>query len=507
MTENRIAFFKSLSLIDRAFPLKVRDDPKYDNHPLINKEAIDDAIKEYRNKVAYATRKNISNVSVLKANIEGRLLAENIPEIPSIVIDDICTKEILRKTLNKYDITHIALSVYATGLSNSIKIIKTIQSEFYDLELYIGGVGTVYPCLQELVEPKNTCIGNGINWLRDKFNLKPLSNEEFKIPKIFGDFPESPVPMKTAFLITQLGCPNDCDFCITPNFLKYKPLSNEDKIIQFIEDLCSESNKDIFLFMVEPNAFFPEHTWKKIFNHFIENSGEIDNNIFIGFEGSLNHINKFDLETIQRKSPIKFLLISYGIESTLRGGYLKNQGNPEKIVERLNKVGIVTKQNYILGLPFHTKKDIDLEIENNLKFRPDLYSVYNFKPIPRTPLYNKLKSENRLYDKTLPLEFLYAFGFLPFNHEYLGGGFNILKYIFKGIYENEKRSIDIYGNFSNKLLDLFALTNSRKIKWAAKSFMKINSMYLYSFRARMPKRVTAIYKQRLKSLKQKYKNL
>lgn len=507
MTENTIAFFKSLSLIDRAFPLKVRDDPKYDNHPLINKEAIDEAVKEYKNKVAYATNKNIPNVSVLKTNIEGRLLAENIPEIPSIVIDEVCTEELLRKTIDKHDITHIALSVYATGMEETIKIINTIQSEFKDVVLYMGGVGTVYSQLQELVEPKNTCIGNGTNWLREKFNLKPISNENFIIPKIFGNFPESPVPMKTAFLITQLGCPNNCDFCITPNFLSYTPLSNSNKIIRFIEDLSSESDKDVFLFMVEPNAFFPEHTWKKVFNYFIKNSERIDNNIFIGFEGSLNHINKFDLETIQRKSPIKFLIISYGIESTLKGGYLKNQGNPKKIIERLNKVGIVTKQNYILGLPHHTKKNIDLEIENNLNFRPDLYSVYNFKPIPGTPLYNQLKLENRLYDKTLPLEFLYAFGFLPFTHEHLGGGFNILKYIFKGVYENEKRSIDIYGNFSNKLFDLFALTNSRKIKWAAKAFMKINSMYFYSFRARMPKRLTSIYKQKLKSLKQRYRNL
>ncbi|MHA1986627.1 MAG: hypothetical protein ACW98D_08315 [Promethearchaeota archaeon] len=507
MTEKRIAFIKSLSLVDRSFPLKVRDDPKYDNNPLINKKAIDEAVKEYKNKVPYAYSKNILNVSDFRINIEGRLLAENIPEIPSIVVDEMCNEEILYKTLNKNDITHIALSVYATGMRETKKLINIIQSEFKDIELYIGGVGTVYPYIKDLLEPKNTCIGNGINWLREKFNLKLLSNEDFNIPKIFGNFPESPVPMKTAFLITQLGCPNKCDFCITPNFLKYKPFSNKAKIIRCIEELSSESDKDLFLFMIEPNAFFPEHTWKEIFNYFIENKNRIDNNIFIAFEGSLNHINKFDLEKIQEKSPIKFLLISYGIESTLKGGYLKNQGNPEKIIERLNKVGIVTKQNYILGLPFHTKKDINLEIKNNLKYNPDLYSVFSFKPVPTTPLYNQLKNENRLYGNNLPPEFLYAFGFLPFIHEHLGGGFNILKHIFKALYENEKKSIDVYGNFSNKLLDLFALTKSSKIKWVAKSFMKMNKLYLNSFQARMPYRLTSIYKQRVKNLKQKFKDL
>ena len=40
MTKNKIAFLKSLSFIDLTFPIKVLNNPKYDENRLINKDAI-----------------------------------------------------------------------------------------------------------------------------------------------------------------------------------------------------------------------------------------------------------------------------------------------------------------------------------------------------------------------------------------------------------------------------------------------------------------------------------
>ncbi|MFX1325520.1 MAG: hypothetical protein ACFE8N_11215 [Promethearchaeota archaeon] len=505
MKKIKIAFFKILTPIDSQFPFRVQIESKYDNHPLINKEAIDEAIEEYNDKFHFQRGKSFFNISDLNLNIEGRFLAENLPEVQSIVIDEICTKKTLYKILNKHEITHIALSTYASGLDKAIEIIKIIQSEFKDKELYIGGVGTVYPHLQELVKLQNICIGNGVNWLREKFNLKLYGKNEFKIPKISGNFPGFPIPLKTAYFITQIGCPYNCDFCITNNLLQYNPFSRSREIIQYIKELSENSKKDVFLYMNEPNAFFPELIWREVFDFFIKNPREIDHNVFIAFDGSLNHINKFDLESIQNKSPLKFLLISFGIESTLMGGYDKNRGNPEKVIERLNKLGIITKHNYIVGLPFHTKKSLDLDIRNNLKFDSDLYAVSNFIPIPNTILYNQLSLEKRLYDRNLPPEFLYAYGFQPFNHEHLGGGFNILKHLYNALYESEKKLVNVYGKFANKLLDLFEISNSRKIKWAARIFLKLDNYYLNSFQLRMEKKIVNEYRKRMEITKQRYK--
>jgi len=507
MSKNKILFIKSLSLIDTAFPLRVRDNPKYDDNPLIDKSEIDKAYDQFRDKLNFLDNKSAATIPKLDINIEGRFLAHNIPEIPSIVIDEICTKNKLKKVLNKNDITHIALSTYGTGLDRTINLINIIQSEFNDIMLYIGGVGTVYPHLQELVNPKNICVGNGVNWLREKFNLKLLSKEDFEIPEIIGHFYEFPVKVNTSFLITQIGCPNNCDFCITTNLLHPTPFSNHKKIIKFIEDLSLKSSKDIFIFMCEPNAFYPESIWKKVFSYFIENPRSIDNNIFLTSLVSLNHINKFDLETIQKKSPLKFLMLSCGIESTLEGGYFKNKGNPDKIINRLNKLGIFTKHNFILGLPFHTREKIDLEIRNNLIFNTDLIVVNSLKPIPHTPIFEQLKLENRLYNRDLPPEFLYAFGFLPFNHRYLGGGFKILNYLFKAFYEVEKKTIDIFDKFANKLLDMFAITNSRKIRKAARLMMRLSKFNYNNFQFRMPNHLISIFQQNIIRTKERYKEV
>jgi hypothetical protein len=115
--------------------------------------------------------------------------------------------------------------------------------------------------------------------------------------------------------------------------------------------------------------------------------------------------------------------------------------------------------------------------------------------------------EKRLYDQTLPPEFLYSFGFQPFQHEFLGGGFGVLKYLLKALFESEKKLVSIYGNFANKMMDLFDLTHSQKIKWAADLFLKFDKLYLKSFQTRMSEDLIITYRKRLEYTKQRYRNL
>ena len=88
MMKNKILFLKSLTpklLSTEEFVLKVRDDPKYDNNPLINKEAIDYAFKIYDKKLNPLNKKMALSMSSLNLNIEGQFIAQNIPEIPSVI--------------------------------------------------------------------------------------------------------------------------------------------------------------------------------------------------------------------------------------------------------------------------------------------------------------------------------------------------------------------------------------------------------------------------------------
>jgi len=503
-------YIKSCSpelLPTETFALQVLESTKYDNNPLINKDAIESAFNEYGKKLNPSNTKVTNNIHDCNLNIEGNFISKNIPEIPSIVIDKVCTKDILIKSLDKYDdITHIALTIYAEGMDNSLEIVQTIQSDFSYINLLAGGVGVSYPHIRELIPPRDICKGEGVNFLRKKFNLSLLSDEDFKIPKIFGNISSFPIPVKGSYLITQLGCLYNCDFCPSPYLYKYKPFSNAKKIIHYLENLCYSSEKDIFLFICDPNAFNPFQTWKKVFEYFIENPNNIDIKIFIFSLSSLHHLNKFDLETIQKKSPINFFLVNYGIESVINE-YPKNKGSPKKVVERLNELNIITYQSFIIGLPFHTPDLLNLDVRKNLEYDSDMYFVSAYKPVPITPLYQRLKSEGRIFGKELPPEFLYVLDYMPFKHPYLGYGFDILKYCFFSYIESEKKTIDVYGKLSEKLLGVLEHTDSRKIKRAAKIFSNISQANFKFFQKRMPTNLSKIYENQIESNRKKISNL
>ncbi len=500
MVKNKIAFFKSLSVNIKSteqFALEVLNDPKYDNNPYIDKNAIQKAFDLYGYKL------NPFNSSIYEStwqtpNIEGHFLAHNIPEVESLVVDKLCSEKILRETLDKNDdITHIGLSTYAQGMDNTLNLVKRILTDYSDKKLYVGGIGVLYPQLTNLVNHDDICFGSGINWLRKKFDLNNLSGEQIQISKIYSHLEGFPIPIKAAYAVTQIGCPFNCDFCITSKFLQYNPFSDYKKIINLIEGLSNESDGDIFLYLCDPNSFYPEQVWKKVFDYFIENKFKIKNQIFIVCLTSLNHLSSFDLEKIQKTSPVKFYLVNFGIESTLKGGYKKNLGISNEFIKTLNKLGIITFHNFIVGFPFHTKETIDLEIKRNLEYDSAWYSVNTYKPIPSTPIYNQLKEKNLLYGEDLPPEFLYHEGFFPFKHKYLGGGFNALEYAFKAYHECEKKVVDVYHNFSTTLLNNYAITNSRMIKQLLKIFFEMSRLNLPFFQLRMNENLTKMYDVKL----------
>lgn len=494
----KILFIKSITkelLPTEIFAEKILKSNQYINNPLVNREEIETAFNLYGKKLNPLNKETYSDTFNIFLNIEGHFISTNIPEIESIVIDRPCDLSLLNELLSiNQDITHIGLTVYGNGLNESINLIDYIKTKLPKIKLYVGGVGVVYPQILSRLKTEDICLGEGVNFLRKKFNLKLLSPEEFRIPKIIGRTNALPLPINTYYLVTQIGCFNNCDFCITSRFHKYLPIASAQQIIGYIEDLCKNSQEDIFLYFCEPNAFNPLSVWKKIFNYFIENPNNLKNNVFLIAPSSLNTLKYLPLEEIQYKSPVKFLMINYGIEKTLGNDYEKNSGKPKEIIKKLNNLGIITNHNYILGLPDHDDGMINEEIQNNLTYSSDLVLISTFKPIPTTPLYEQLLIDGKIYGDELPNEFLYIDGFLPFNHKYLGPGFSILKYTFKAYYETEKFLHDVYGSLSCKFIKLYKMSKSSIILELAKKFHSFSTQGYESFKQRMPKAATDKYR-------------
>ncbi len=501
-------FIKSLPLELKSteeFALEVLNNPKYDKFPqYVNKNDIQKAFDEFGYKLN-PYNSAIYSTSLGSPNIEGHFLSTNIPEIEFVIIDDAVTESNINEIIdNSEDITHIGLSVYAHRLENAIRIIEIIKNDYPEIELYIGGPGVIYKRLNQLVNKKNICYSNGIAWLRKKFDLRQLTAREYKISTIIMNTQILPINIKTAYMVTQIGCPYNCDFCITAKHLSYFPFSKAKEIIKNLKYLLEMNRRDKFLYLCEPNACLPERDWKKVFNYFINYKGAYDNYLYIICLISLNHLKNFNLKLIQEKSRVKFLLVNFGIESVLKGGYMKNSGISKSFLKNLSDLGIITNQNFILGLPHHTQKNIELEIKGNLEYDSSMYFISTLKPLPLTTLYELLKKEGRLFGDDLPAELVYEDGFFPFNHKELGSGFSALKYAFKAYYETEKKVIDIYSKMAETLSKAPLAENSPYLKKIIRILLELSESNFRLFNPRMGEPLSDLYRSRISKLSKNF---
>ncbi|MFW9828247.1 MAG: hypothetical protein ACFFEY_11670 [Candidatus Thorarchaeota archaeon] len=515
MANKTIIFFKTLASSFKSteqYALEVLSDSKYDKFPqYIDKSKIEEAFDEYGHKLNPFNSEIYTNSISNSPNIEGHFLSQNLPsQVDSIVVDETCSKDVLYKYLDNYnEISHIGLSVYAMGMDESLNIIKIISKDFADKELYLGGIGVLFPHIQNLAEMgiikrENICFGSGINWLRNKLGFRNLKPNQIKIPKIKSPIYGFPKKVNSEYLITQIGCPYECDFCITAKFLHYNPFStNPQKIINRLEEMRQEYEKDIFLFLCDPNAFFPLRTWKEVFHHFSNKKVRkgCDNYIFLLCLASMTHLRDLGIEKIQKDSCVKIFMINYGMESTLDGGYIKNRGISNEFIKAIKSLGIIPHQNFIIGLPRHTEKNLDLEIKNNLEYDAVWFSVNTLKPLPTTMIYNQIKDEDLLFGNDLPPELLYRDGFFPFKHKNLGGGFSALKYAFKSYIECEKKVIDVYLNFSETICNNPGYETSTDLQSFAKFFFEMSKKNFDIFKLRMEEKFIKLYQKQLQNKK------
>lgn len=481
------------------FALEVLNDPKYDEFDqYIDKEEIQKAFDEYGYKLNPFNGDSYS-VGMIPPNVEGHFLSQNIPEVEALIINEAYNETLLQKILDKNpEITHICLSTYAEGLKHSVDAIRIIQRDFPEKTLYIGGMGTKYFHLQELLKNDKICFGNGVNWLREKFGLRKLQPKEFKIPQIKS---QSDFFMESHYTLTQVGCMFNCDFCGTNKLLSYIPFSDEKKIITYLDSLRNSSKNDLFLYVCDPNGLYPEKTWMNVFKYFIETQSQRDNHIYMIVLASLSHLKKFNLKQIQEECALKFFMVNFGMESTLVE-YKKNLGINKDFIQYMNKIGIITYHNFILGLPHHTEKSISLEIERNLEYKSAMYSINTMKPIPTTGIYETISKEGRLFGKDLPVELYYRDGFLPFKHKHLGKGFSILRYAFESYCKCEESIIDMGSSIGNILANNPLIQSSKTIKNLTKMLIGLSKVNLPILEMRIPELVP-LYHQRIAAYSKK----
>lgn len=412
-------------------------------------------------------------------SITGEFIAINLNTPTKILYGFISAEQVINELEKakeeKHPYSHVGFSIYVAAYSKFIECAKTVKRFDRNITTIAGNAGALFPGTDQYVD--YICRGDGIPFLRRLFGEevdKPYKLE--LIPqKLFFKFYGIEMKMRVVRLVTKLGCPHKCDFCITHHLYDGKctkpfftPQQVHDKLVEFRKKI---KKKDLIIFFCEPQAIINKKWWYDLFELF---EGEPED-YPITLLTSLGSIKEFDLDRITN-SALRFSFVNLGIESFSQD-YSKNIKHQEtkKIIKKLENYGIGTYASFIIGFDHHTHESVWDEIRKFIDLDVAQIEIFNLRPLPETELWEIYKKAGRLLD--VPYDFFYIPGFQPFKHPHFKPGFEDMLPLMYDIYEYFEKE---RGPSVLKLIELYKNIpkQSKKLQKSIK-FLKIGAKALF----------------------------
>ena len=248
-----------------------------------------------------------------------------------------------------------------------------------------------------------------VNRLQKRYQGKPMFSSVLPDRRIF----DGKKYLKLGLVETGRGCPFKCEFCHITSF--YKAEYHPRPIKQVIEDI-KQTGKNFFFFVDDNLVANPSYT--------IELCKEMAKlNIRWAGQGTITMAKNPELLKWMKKSGCCMLLI--GFESLddknleqMNKGWSSKLGERDELVQKIHDVGISIYATFIFGFDHDTQDTFKKAVEFSLKHK-FFYAAFNhLLPYPGTPLYERLKKENRLIRENWWLEDGYKYGdiaFIPCN--------------------------------------------------------------------------------------------
>lgn len=336
------------------------------------------------------------------------LLAENIT-VPTTVLDFPSWKDFTRELRNGY--THVGINFIVANVYKARRMAQYIKDTYPGTTIILGGYGTIIPGLKEIVPCDEICEGEGVRWLRAYFGEDP--DRPISHPAIFGPAYEFIYGVRSkpkgGILLPGVGCENGCVFCITSHQFnkKYVPLL---KTGRDIFDACVKSRIKIgasgFSIMDENFLKNPErardllaemsrHTVPFVFDIF--SSAEVIRQVGVDFLVRLG-----------------VRMVWVGVESKANS-HAKTRGiDLKELFHELQSKGIVVNASAMLFMEHHSRETLQEDIDWVIGLGSDLIQFMNYTPLPKTGLYERMKSEGVL--KKMDYRYFHGQGELAYDH-------------------------------------------------------------------------------------------
>nr|MDO8119635.1 hypothetical protein [Candidatus Sigynarchaeota archaeon] len=220
-------------------------------------------------------------------------------------------------------------------------------------------------------------------------------------------------------LVTKIGCPHSCDFCVTNKLFNNKysgsyftPRQVHDAILEHARKI----KKPFKIGFSEPTAIISRDWWYELFHLFEDDDGDYP--VIIATTAS--SLNGFDFKKVM-DSALRIEMVNIGVES-FSTTYGKNKNLDLKaLIKHLGNHGISSYATYIIGFDHQTHDSVWDEIRQLVDLDAAAFNVFNLKPFPRTPIWDLLSKANRLL--AVPWDFYSIHGFQPFLHPHFKPGF------------------------------------------------------------------------------------
>jgi len=331
---------------------------------------------------------------------------------PCTVLDFPSQKRFIREIKKGYD--YVGISSIVQNFQKVKWMVEQTRKISPQSKIIVGGFCADIPDLQKILDVDYVCLGEGISFMRDLLGLP--AEFQFKNPDISTAFREIlGVPLfgipKIPQIAIGLGCSYGCDFCCPSHFFGRRHINfytSGRKLFDEISRLDDLFKPNLISFIGDDNFLIDLNRAEEL-RRCVVKSGRIFN--FLIF-ASADKIIDFGIDKLAEMGAETIWI---GRESRF-SNYPKNRNiDMRELIGQLRSYGIKTILSSILLLDGHTKENIRTDIEEHIACRPTFSQFSHYAPLPRTPLWNRMRDEGRLLPGT-PWEDMHAFNEPWFHH-------------------------------------------------------------------------------------------
>lgn len=237
------------------------------------------------------------------------------------------------------------------------------------------------------------------NEKREVLDSLDLIENPYKDLDFKGDGKFQVIPLET-----MRGCRYKCRFCFYSKGKNKIREFSEDKVFEFLDFALKKSSIEK-IYLMDPDFTSNKNRAKKICSFISENNSNLK-----PFHTEIR-AEEVDEEMASFLKKANILDVEVGLQSTNEEA-LKISGRPTNLdlvrrgIENLNKVGIKSELQLILGLPLETKESFLKSIDDAVEMNPTTLAIFRLLVLPGTYFYDNGDSFNLQFEKHPPWRIL-----------------------------------------------------------------------------------------------------